>query len=291
MKRILKTIGLILGVILLLAIIAAVFFASRTSSRMEQRFDVQPVLTSVVADSATLARGEHLLKVEGCWHCHAENLEGQVMMDMPLWRMTAQNLTSGQGGIGRDYTVADWDRAIRSGVARDGRSLLIMPTEVYKNLSDADASALIAYLQQVAPRDAEHPPRELRFLGKLMLGMGNYDPANAVHEPGSAPKVTPAHEPTLELGEYMTSISCQGCHGADFQGKDADDPNCPPSPALDASADWSLDQFTVSLRTGTTPDGRAMIDQCMPWSAFGQMTDTEIEAVYKYVRSEVGAAG
>lgn len=254
---------------------------------MEERFDVQPVLTSVAADSATLARGEHVMKIEGCWHCHGENLGGKVLMDMPLWRMTAQNLTSGVGGIGADYTVADWDRAIRSGVARDGRPLMIMPSEVYKNLSDEDAEALIAYLQQVSPVDAEHPPRELRFLGKLMLGMGNYDPADAVHEPGAGPKRTPPHEPTEELGQYMTSTSCIGCHGERFEGMEASDPSCPPAPSLSSAAGWSLGDFRSTMRTGKTPTEYAMNDQCMPWSAFGQMTDTELEAVHIYIRSVI----
>lgn len=291
MKRFLRNLGIVtLGIVVLLVLVV-VFLNFRTSTRMEQRFDIEPVLTTVTPDSAMLARGRHVMEIEACRHCHGEKLAGKVMMDMPLWRMTAPNLTSGRGGIGGDYTVADWDRAIRSGVAADGRALMIMPGEVYKNLSDEDAAALIAYLQTIEPVDNELPGRELRFLGAVMLGAGGFDPSEIVHEPGSAPKTTPAHEPTLELGGYLASTSCIGCHGQDFSGKEAEDPNCPPSPPLDASAAWELNEFVNAIRTGVNPGGRELNDQCMPWSAFSRMTDTELEALYKYIRTETGVAG
>ena len=236
MKRVFKIIGIVLGSLVALVGLLAAFFYQRTSSRMEQRFDIEPVLTSVGVDSATIARGEHVMEIQACQQCHGENLGGTVLMDMPLWRMTAANLTSGKGGVGRTYTVADWDRVIRSGVAPDGHAVMIMPGEMYQNLSDEDAAALIAYLQQIDPVDSELPATELRFLGGLMLGAGDFDPADIVHEPGSARKMTPAHEPTEELGEYLASTSCIGCHGDDLMGMESESPKCPAGPPLTDSS-------------------------------------------------------
>lgn len=291
MKRVLKIVGLIILGVVVLLVAVAFFLNQRTSSRLEQRFDVQPVLSLVEPDSAVLARGEHLSLILACAHCHGDQLEGNVMMDMPLWRMTAPNLTRGVGGVGASYTVADWDRAIRLGVAKDGRGLIIMPSEVYQNVSDEDAEALIAYLQSIPAVDNELPGRETRFLGNVMLGVGGFDSAKLVREPGKARKMTPALEPTEELGEYLTSTTCIGCHGDDFSGMESDDPNCPPSPALDASAAWQYSDFAKTMRTGVNPSGRQLIDECMPWSSFQHMTDTELQAVQMYIREVTGAAG
>jgi mono/diheme cytochrome c family protein len=284
MKRVLKLIGFtLLGMVVLLVIVMS-FLYLRTSSRMDQRFDIQPIVTSVQPDSMLMARGKHVMEVEACQHCHGENLGGQVLMDMPLWRMSAPNLTSGRGGIGRTYSVADWDRAIRSGVAKNGRGLRMMPADVYHNLSNEDTRALIAYLQQIAPVDNELPNSELRFLGAVMLGAGGFDPAENVYEPGLARETTPAHEPSAELGEYWTSVACQGCHGEQFGGKKSDDPNCPPAPSLVAASAWDVDDFRTTIRTGVNPGGRELIDQCMPWSSFKEMTDIELEAVHVFLK-------
>lgn len=288
MKRVFKIIGIGLGSLIVIVALVAVFFSQRTSSRMEQRFEIQPVLTSVQSDSATIARGEHVMQIEACQHCHGEDLGGNVMMDMPLWRMTASNLTSGKGGVGRTFTVADWDRAIRSGVASDGHAIMIMPSEVYTNLSDEDASALIAYLQQIEPVDSELENTELRFLGGLMLGAGNFDPAEIVRSPGSAPKMTPAHEPTEELGQYLAATACTGCHGEDLGGSKAEGPSCPDAPGLDAAGAWELDQFVGTMRTGINLGGRQLIEECMPWGSFKEMTDIELEGLHLFISAEAG---
>lgn len=290
MKRIFKITGIILGSLVLLLAVVAAFFGQRTSSRMDQRFEIEPVLTSVVADSATIVRGEHVMEIEACQHCHGENLAGTVLMDMPLWRMTAPNLTSGKGGLGRTYSVADWDRVIRSGVAADGHAVMIMPTEVYTNLSDEDASALIAYLQQIDTVDSELPGTELRLLGGLMLGAGNFDPADIVREPGSAPKMTPAHEPTKELGQYLASTGCIGCHGDNLSGKESDDRSCPAAPGLRAAGAWDLDQFVTTMRTGVNPGERLLVEACMPWGSFREMTDIELEGLHRFIEAETATA-
>ena len=48
---------------------------------------------------------------------------------------------------------------------------------------------------------------------------------------------------------------------------------------------YALAQFSAALRTGVRPDGRKMEPQYMPWSAFSAMTDTEVEALYRYLGS------
>jgi len=63
----------------------------------------------------------------------------------------ASNLTPDpETGIGAipDDAVA---RAIREGVSHDGRALFMMPWQNFKNLSDEDVAAVVAYLRTLAP--------------------------------------------------------------------------------------------------------------------------------------------
>jgi hypothetical protein len=39
------------------------------------------------------------------------------------------------------FQDSDWDRAIRFGLRADGRSPLVMPSEVFVNMSDEDISS------------------------------------------------------------------------------------------------------------------------------------------------------
>ena len=68
---------------------------------------------SVPADDEAIARGEHLVNaVANCNSCHGENLTGSIFMErFPVGRIVAGNLTKGAGGIGQNYTTADWVRA------------------------------------------------------------------------------------------------------------------------------------------------------------------------------------
>ncbi len=283
MKRILKGLGIALGVLVVLAILAVGFLSMRMSSRLEQRFDIQPVLSSVTSDSAAIARGRHVMEIEACQHCHGEDLAGRVVVDDKPFRIVAPNLTPGDGGVGASYTVSDWDRAIRSGVASDGRALFIMPVDVYHNLSDSDAAALIAFLQTLEPVASDLPKTEIRLTARLIMTLSDYDPAAVVYQPGMAPKMTPTHEPTAELGAYHASIACIGCHGEQLTGKASEDPACPPGPSLAAAAAWDLDAFVTTIRTGVNPGGRELDQECMPWGSFKEMTDIELEAVHRYL--------
>ena len=52
----------------------------------------------------------------------------------------ATNLTAGTGGVGAAYTAADYERAIRHGIDREGRPLMIMPSLDFSHLTDQDVA-------------------------------------------------------------------------------------------------------------------------------------------------------
>jgi len=278
-KRFGYGIGGLIGVIVLF--IGTVYVLG--SVRASQTLTVTPALDRVSASPDVLARGEHLVNTLGCRDCHGADLSGQVFADAPPLRATASNLTSGQGGIGTHYSVADWDRAIRHGVPPSGRALQIMPSSGYHHLTDADAAALIAYLQSLPAVDRELPPTEIRPLGRLLIGAGQLDVLREVNlstdDRGSV--IAPA--PTAAYGEYLASLTCRTCHGADLQGGPHPDPGGPPAPSLRASAAWSFETFARAMRTGERPSGTVMDPKWMPWSAFKHHTDTELRALHIYL--------
>ena len=120
MKTFLKWTGIVLGSLLVLAIIGGFALYTKGSRSIQAAHAVEVAALTVPTDSASLARGAHLAGVFGCVDCHGDDLAGQEMGDAPPFRLVASNLTP--GGIGREYTPADWDRAIRHGVGQDGRA-------------------------------------------------------------------------------------------------------------------------------------------------------------------------
>lgn len=278
-KRLGYGIGGLLGVVLLF--LAALYVMG--NARANQTLTVRPTVNRVSTDPAVVARGKHLANTLGCHDCHGADLSGQVFADAPPFRATASNLTSGQGGIGTYYSVADWDRAIRHGASPTGRALQIMPSVGYHHLTDTDAAALIAYLQSLPAVDNELPPTEIRPLGRLLIGAGQIDVLHEVNlsTDDRRPSIEPG--PTVAYGEYLADLTCRTCHGADLQGGPHPDPGGPPAPSLRASAAWSFEAFARAMRTGERPGGTVMDPKWMPWSAFKHHTDTELQALHTYL--------
>ena len=95
----------------------------------------------------------------------------------------APNLTSGRGGLGASFTDADWVRAIRHGVHRDGTTLLVMPSEAFVYMNEPDTAALIAYLERLPPVDREMPSSRLGPLGRTLLVVGRFSILTAEKTP------------------------------------------------------------------------------------------------------------
>ena len=234
-----------------------------------------------------IARGRHLASVMGCADCHGPDLSGQTFPTPSfLVAMAAPNLTRGEGGIGAVYSSADWELALRHGVGKDGRRLIIMPSEAYTHLSDGDAAALIAHLQTLEPRNQSHPARKIGILGGTLLGAGAFPtvPELIAHDSvGKRPVVAPAV--SVEYGRYLGSITgCNVCHGPDLRGAKTGDGGVAPSLVAFVASN-SAGDFSSTMRTGKTPSGRELDPARMPWKAYRNMTDDELEAIRLYVQS------
>ncbi len=247
-----------------------------------------------------IARGRHLAKViSQCDFCHGRDFSGERVVDDPwLGRLHAANLTPGMGGIGRDYSDADWIRAIRFGLRRDGRTLFLMPTAHLSAISEVDLASLIAYLRTLAPVATEFPPMRIGWLMRLPLALGL-----AMPDLVSADEADPSRPPlrdvaiaaTAEHGAYLLSIgNCRFCHGRDLRGGfhplarpgEPEPPDLMPGGAL---AGWNRNDFARAMRTGWTPDGRRLDRNFMPWPGYAGLEDVEIDALWSALGREIGA--
>jgi len=132
-----------LGVVVLVAALAFAFWPTHTRA----------IAGDVPADDrALIEKGHYLALVSDCTACHSrpggKPFEGGLPMATPLGTIYSSNITpDADHGIGK-YTLDQFDRALRHGIAADGSSLYpAMPFPSYARLSDDDVRALYAYFR------------------------------------------------------------------------------------------------------------------------------------------------
>jgi mono/diheme cytochrome c family protein len=288
-RKILKGVAIFVGIALVLAagFYAKVYFG--THARMNHLYTITPQKISISADSSILALGKHYIETKGCADCHGVDLGGKVFVDDPaLGLLIARNLTKGKGGLPREHNVDDWVLALKHGIRRDGKPLLFMPSHEYTHLSEADMSAIISYCVSLSPIDRELPKSEIGFLARILTDMGKLPllPAEMIDHNKTLIKEVKA-EVSVEYGKYL-SISCIGCHRENLKGGEPVAPGYPVVADISSTGNpgkWTVDQFMQTLRTGETPEGKKLKPSEMPWTMTKGYTDTELQALFAYLRS------
>ena len=292
MRKVLKWLGIVLGLLVGLIVLAGIVLNIMVGAQLDRTYAVPEEAITVPDDEASIARGQHLVTAfNGCADCHGEDLGGGVIFENPaLALIYAPNLTSGRGGIG-DRSSEELVRAIRYGVDQDGRSLLVMPSKDFYYLSNEDLGAIVAYIQRVPPVDKEAPETSLTFLGRVLVGLGAFGELRSAEliDYGVPRSPMPPPGATVEYGGYLVAISgCRGCHGEELSGGRGPDPGAPPSPNLTpggALAEWSEEDFIATIRTGTTPEGEEIDSAFMPWRVYARATDDELRAIWLYLQT------
>ena len=289
MKTFLRIVrALLLTLVVMVAVLATwVFVASERRLNKIYDMTVNPVVART--DSASLARGKHLFQTISCTLCHGEDGGGAIMeQDQLIGTMAGPNLTSGRGGTAAQRSDIDWVRAIRRGVRQDGTSLIVMPSEVFKHLAESDVGALLGYLRQLPPVNREVPASGFGPLGRALLAAGKLNILVAPKSPRYEAPATPPPSGTIEYGRYLADVSgCHGCHGYGLSGgRVAGPPGLPPASNLTPKGIslWTVADFTRAMREGKRPDG-ATLDEFMPWSVYRNMSDTDLHALWLYIRS------
>lgn len=290
MLKLLKVFGCALGGLVVIIGMAAGSVYAVSHSKLKKTHDVTFRGTNVPAGAEAIARGEHLARTRGCADCHGADMGGAKVIDDPaMGRLHGPNLTRGRGGLAADYSEVDFERAIRHGIARDGRGLFLMPSTDYAHFTEQDMGDLIAYLKSVPPVDREPVALKIGPVARVLLTLGKIKlAADAIDHATLRPEVvTPAV--SVGYGRYV-AVSCTGCHGENFSGGKIDigPPDWPhasnltPHPSGRLAA-WSEADFLAAMRTGKRPDGTTL-SEVMP-RAFGGMNDTELKAVWAFLRS------
>jgi mono/diheme cytochrome c family protein len=285
------TVGL--GLVAALIVLAVVYVYFASEARLSVVYQVPEQALAIPADQLSLERGRYLATaLVGCRDCHGRDFGGAPFITDPaIGMLYGPNLTRGAGGIGADYSDADWVRAIRHGVARNGKGLLGIPAGEYMNFSEADLAAVTAYLKTLPPVDRQMPKSQVGPLGRALLVAGAFPPPAAElidHNRQLPAAIAPA--PTADYGQYLASLGCIGCHRADLTGGviPGVPPEWPPAPDLTrngALGSWSEGDFMLAMRAGMAPGGRPLNPDYMPWPVFTNMTDDDLRALWLYLQS------
>ena len=279
-------------VILSCAALSLAFAGKQLGERkLARKIAVPAAPLAVRADPARLDHGRYLFNTRGCAECHGENGAGKNVILDGAMRIDAPNITMGEHSVIRAYRAADWVRTVRHGVKPDGTPVLIMPSDDYNRLTDADMAALLAYLTQLPPVTGATAVKALPGTVKALYAMGALKDAAEKIDHRLAPAAPVAAEVSIAHGAYIAN-TCMGCHGASLAGGKI--PGAPPTWPAAANLTPgkgsvmprypSPEIFIATLRSGKRPDGAA-ISELMPFSSLRQMNDTDMRALYVYLKA------
>ena len=266
-----------------------------SQSKLNRTYAVTVTAPRVPTDAAALRLGEHVATVRGCRVCHGEDLGGaKVVDDGAMGQLYGPNLTRGRGGLPEQWSDEDFVRAIRHGVGRNGRGLFLMPSFEYATLSEEDFGALLAYVKAAKPVDRARVPIALGPVARVLTAVGTITLSAAQIDHGAVKPSVAVPAISVDYGRYI-AIGCVGCHGPNFSGGriDVGPPDWPPAANLTPHpngrlARWSEADFIRALRERRRPDGTG-IDPVMP-AVFGQMNETELKALWRYLQTVPAAA-
>lgn len=262
--------------------------------KMARHVDVAVAPVALPGDAAALERGRYLYTTRGCTDCHGTDGAGRTLVDQDGLKIAGPHIGNGPGSVTARYDTADWARAIRHGVAPGGRPLLIMPSQDYNRLTDADLGALVAYLKQLPAAPAHQAGGQavlqLPLPMRVLYGFGAIPDAASMIDHRLPPEPPVPEGATVEHGRYVAQM-CTGCHGAGFGGGKVPGgpPDWPaaanitpgPGSAMVRYADAAA--FARMMRTGRRPDGSQVA--VMPFEALSGMSDTDLQAMYVYLKT------
>ena len=283
--------------VLAIAATALVLFGARLVTRGE----------IVVPDwQASAERGAYVFAAAGCKGCHTakngETLAGGRPLETPFGTFYGPNITADpEHGIG-DWSDADFIRALRQGVAPDGRDYYpVFPYTSFTAMTAEDMLDLKAYifsLPTVAEPNLEHEiALEVRFRPVLA-------PWKALNlEQGAVPD-DPGQSDTWNRGRYLVRAlgHCGECHtprGRDGATRDdmlmagtKDGPEGDSVPNITPHREtgigrWSPLDLEFLLEIGMLPDGDfvgssmgEVVDETT-----SQLTDDDRAAMVEYLLS------
>lgn len=171
-----------------------------------------------MASSEALQQGAYVARFSDCEACHTAPggapYAGGLAIRTPIGTVYSTNITPDrEHGIG-GYSLAEFSRAVRQGIRKDGRTLYpAMPYPSFARMSDGDVAALYAYFMQgvaarAVPNQAEGIRWPLSSRWPLAIWRVLFAPKS-----GAAPGRM-AGDPLAARGAYLVEGPghCGACH-------------------------------------------------------------------------------
>jgi mono/diheme cytochrome c family protein len=270
---------------------AFLVLAEMGDRKLTRRVDVAVAPVALRSDAASIERGGYLFRSRGCGDCHGMDGAGAVVVDDGAMHVRAPDITPAPNGVAAAYTAVDWVRTIRHGVKPDGRPVMVMPSEEYNRLVDADVAAIVAYVRQLPPASGAKAQVRLPMPVKALYAAGVVRDASEKID-HSLPPAQPVPEGvTAAHGAYVAN-GCIGCHGAGLLGGKiaGAPPDWPAAARLAPGPGSALDryptaeQFMAMLKTGKRPDGSS-VSKVMPFVSLREMNEVDVRALYLHLRA------
>jgi alcohol dehydrogenase (quinone), cytochrome c subunit len=245
---------------------------------------------------------EYLARAADCVACHSnpggKGFAGGLKMGTPVGAIYSTNITPDpETGIGT-YSLADFDLAVRYGIAKDGRHLYpAMPYPSYVKLAAADVVALYRFfMKQVPPVHQANRKSEIPALLSFRWPVAFW---NFFFAPGGSYVAKSDHDAVWNRGAYLVQGPghCGACHtprgiGMQEKGLDETNPNFLAGAELDA---WYSPSLRRDLRTGLGTWSTKDIGEFLEYghnrvgSAFGSMTDVINNSTSYFSDSDIQA--
>lgn len=273
MGRFAKWGGIALGVLAGAALAALAYVYVASELIIDRRYPLPPSHLQAATDAAAIARGGRFVQAYGCTDCHGKNLHGAFIED---FAMTSRNLTQ----LARNFSDADFQRAIRGGLRPDGTSVAeTMPSDAFQYMPDSDLADIVSYIRSLpaAGGAVPEPSYGLKARYGLLFGGGKTDVMWFASQ-------TPALDlgPKYARGRQLAMAACGECHTTTLQG--AMPPGAGQPPDLSLVASYDRGDFFRLMRTGKAAGDREVgLMSHTARKRFSHFSDDELAAIYDYL--------
>lgn len=259
-------------------------------------------LSAVAAAETPLERGRYLVEsIVACGNCHTpqgpngpipgQEMAGQLLGEDKMATVYSANITPDlKTGIG-GWTDAQIATAIREGRRPNGRVIgPPMPFGLYRQMSDSDVAAIVAYLRTVKPLKNAVTKSTYNFALPPTYG----PPVGKVPDVPTADKVAYGRYLAGPLGHCIECHSPAGPNGAPdtenklgaggeiFTGPWGQSVSANITPA--GLARYSDADLKKIISTGVRPDG-SRLKPPMGIAYYAKMRDADLDALVAYLRS------
>lgn len=273
------------------------------ATRLSLAFTLTLALSSPLAAETLLERGTYLMNsIVACGNCHTpqgpngpepgKELAGQLVVKDDAFTAYAPNITPDEEtGIGT-WTDQEIIASIREGRRPDGTTIgPPMPFEAYRNMSDRDVQAIVAYLRTVSPITSTQPKSEYSF--PLPQAWG--PPVEAVADVAQDDPATYGRYLVEALGHCMSCHSPlvngmpdiehqRGAGGQEIPGPWGIAVTANITPHEDGIADYSDDDIKRAITEGLRPDG-TRLSPPMGYAYYRNISEDDLDAIVAYLHT------